>query len=566
MKFKWIEEIKVKFVDVVKEYLFSIAIFLVATVLWTIQGDGISNSYIIKTIIPFLKLLLYGIVPGVLLCETIYHYHGYFEKKKTIIYAVIIPVSVVITYYYAWVNVLLESSLKENIENAELLTETAFDIFVCYLVTAVGLSVYFIYKRSGECFETYVAKAFCGMMKALLVYGIIDLGILLVLLIFDALIIETSSIDLIMRCEIMLVGLVAYPCSLMGISKTENDFSKFSKIVLAYIFTGLLAIAFFIIYLYIFKIVFTWQFPKNQVFSILTALFLFGIVIWTMASGCCQERFLKPIRIMPFLFIPFIVLQIMCLYMRVADYGFTRSRYFGLAFIVFEILYFAMYCIDFFSAEDITFSLIFIIIAMTFIVLVVPFTNYKSVVLMSQKHRLEKYFAAISKGEDFEKNVAFEAYKTIRWESGYVGNKYLEDNYSKEQLEELKNGSENEYDNKSDNFYIYAYRDVDSLDVEEYKEICFVDCFISSDKTNQVQLETTSGDYVGTADLSEIIDKLVDLEEADINDDNRKREIISQNVKVNPKGNFIITEVKVTGEFDAGTMINSIDIKGYVLR
>ena len=564
MKFKWAEGIKEKFVNVVKEYLFSISVFLIATVLWTIQGNGFSDLYVIKTIIPFWKLLLYGMTPGILLCETIYHYHGYSDKKKTILYAVIIPISIAISYYYAWVNVLLDTKLKDNTERVDFFTETSFEIFVCYLVTALGLAVYFIYKRSGERFETYVAKAFCGLMKALLVCGIIDLGVLLVLLIFDVLIIDTSSIDLIMRSEIMLVGLVDYPCVLMGISKTEGDFSKFSKVVLSYIFTGLLAVAFFIIYLYIFKIIFTWQFPKNQVFAILTALFSCGIIIWTMASGCCQERFLKPIKIMPFLFIPFIVLQIMCLYMRVADYGFTRSRYFGLAFIVFEVMYFVMYCIDFFGTKDITFSLIFMVIAMTFIVLVVPFTNYKSVVLLSQKSRIEKYFAAVSNGEDFEKNVAFEAYKTIMREGGYEGNKYLDNTYTKEQLDELKNGSTDDYE--SDTFYIYAYKHLDYLNIEGYKEICFVDSDIYDNNTDRVKLETENGSYIGTADLSEIIDKLIDLEKADIHDDDRKNEVISQKVSVSPGGEFIITEINGSGDFGTETTINSVDVKGYVLR
>ena len=107
---------------------------------------------------------------------------------------------------------------------------------------------------------------------------------------------------------------------------------------------------------------------------------------------------------MPFLFIPFIALQIMCLYMRVADYGFTRSRYFGLAFIVFEVMYFVMYCIDFFGTKDITFSLIFMVIAMTFIVLVVPFTNYKSVSDW-QKYFDEKIKELAFYNRAIEKNV-----------------------------------------------------------------------------------------------------------------------------------------------------------------
>lgn len=55
MNILWVEKIKAKFVDVIKEYLFSISVFLLATVFWTIRGDGINHSYIIKTVIPFLE-------------------------------------------------------------------------------------------------------------------------------------------------------------------------------------------------------------------------------------------------------------------------------------------------------------------------------------------------------------------------------------------------------------------------------------------------------------------------------------------------------------------------------
>ena len=564
MNILWVEKIKAKFVDVIKEYLFSISVFLLATVFWTIRGDGINHSYIIKTVIPFLETLFYGITPGILLCETIYHYPDYSEKKKTILYAVIIVLTTVSSFFYSSINTIFEAGLQEKLENPAVFSEIAFEVFVCYLVTAMGFAVYFIYKKTGECFETYVAKAFCGLMKALLIYGIIALGVLMVLLIFDTLIVDTSSIDLIMRCEIMIMGLVAYPCALMGISKTEGDFSKFSKVVLSYIFTGLLAIAFLIIYLYIFKIVFTWQFPKNQVFSILTALFCCGLMIWTMAAGCCQEKMLKSIKLMPFLFIPFIILQIMCLYMRVTDYGFTRSRYFGLAMIIFEVIYFAMYIVSYFVAKEITFSLLFLIIAMTYLVLVVPFTNYKSVILMSQKSRIEKYFAAAANGDQLEKKTAYEAYKTINSESGYMGLKYLSKNYTQEQIADLTSGEED--NSESDYIYICASRDLNEIIVEGYKEINVIDSEFYDDEVDALEIKSKDGKQLGTADISDLTSKLLKLDKAGNTDYSKKTELISNNVPLDTGGELIITSIKITGDYGVPDKIEYIEIHGYVLK
>ena len=131
-----------------------------------------------------------------------------------------------------------------------------------------------------------------------------------------------------------------YPCILVGFSKIEDEVSKFEKVMVTYVLPGLLALAYVIIYTYIIKMLVTWSFPKNQVFAILTTLFCFGVCIWTMAQGLYDDNLKKVFTILPLLFIPCIILQIMCLYMRIAPYGLTLQRYAGIAFVFFEIVYF----------------------------------------------------------------------------------------------------------------------------------------------------------------------------------------------------------------------------------
>ena len=283
-----------------------------------------------------------------------------------------------------------------------------------------------------------------------------------------------------------------------------------------------------------------------------------------MAAGSCDEKFASPVKLLPFLFIPFIVLQIMCLHMRVADYGYTKSRFFGLALIIFEILYFVMYSFCYFMKKEMTYSLIFLIIAVTFFSLVMPFTNYRSVILMSQKFKIEEYFTA-EKSDAVKKKAAYEAYKTIWREGGYTGYKYLHDNYSEEQIEDLKNGSDTD-GAYSDSFYIYASNDFEFLNIDGYKQIYFVDFEIDSSETDKAVIETKEGNKVGTANISSIISKLTELDKEGILDSDRSREIISGEIDISPNGKLIITYLNISGDYSAETEVDSINVSGYVLK
>ena len=72
---------------------------------------------------------------------------------------------------------------------------------------------------------------------------------------------------------------------ILTLSKPSDTISKFGNIMMGYVFPGILAVAFVIVYIYILKILITWTFPSNEAFTIVTALFAAGICIWTMAQG-----------------------------------------------------------------------------------------------------------------------------------------------------------------------------------------------------------------------------------------------------------------------------------------
>ena len=565
MKFLWGEKLRKSLEDVLKEHWISVIVFGIGTIIFMITCGDSSASYIMGKLLPFLQYFMYGISAGVLLCETIHLYKGYSGKKAYVLYSIIMAISVVMSYIFAASGTIHWDFLRNNVSDIKYFIEAIEEYMICYLVAFLGFSVYFIYKRSAEKFETYCAKAFCGLMKASLVYGIIAVGSLIILFIFNALIVDIISINLIERIEILLVGLVAYPCVLMGITRTGGSFTKFSKIVLSYIFTGLLLISFLIIYIYIFKILFTWQFPKNQVFAILTALFACGLPIWTMAMGVCDEKWLKPFRLMPFLFCPFIVLQAMCLYMRIVDYGFTKTRYLGLAVIVFEVAYLIMYAFNYFVVKEISFSLIFMIIAAAFLILVVPGTNYKSVIVLSQKSKIENYLSLGDNIKPLDKKHAYEAYKTIHKEAGYAGEKYLKKHLTDEQLEDLNENSNTTF--TTDDFYIYADNKVDHIDVGNFKELFFVDYTLNDFEAEKFPVYDNDKNELGTVDISQMLEKLLKLEEegyASYTD--AATEIISEKLPLSSGGDFVITYISISGDFILEEPIEEIRIEGYVLK
>ena len=91
-------------------------------------------------------------------------------------------------------------------------------------------------------------------MKAELVYAIIAIGSALIVFAFDELIFDTYRLNLSERVQILLIGLVQFPCAVMALSRTKDSISQFGKIVLTYVLTILESIAFVIIYVYIIKI------------------------------------------------------------------------------------------------------------------------------------------------------------------------------------------------------------------------------------------------------------------------------------------------------------------------
>lgn len=570
-----LKKLKQIYFDIIKEHKFSFVTVLLAFVIATVlYGYGHSNYDSYST---FLSTFLIFSAFGIVLCETIHKYkkaydpeYGNKKKKYIILYTTILVVSIGIS---------LANTLCNNIIENEVIREISEDYCLFYIISAVLLSIYFFYKKSGEKFETYIAKAFCSMVKAQVVYMILAIGFLILIGIVDSLLFDSYEIYLIERVELMLVGLVEFPCLLAGFSKTSEELDKFCKALFSYVFMALLGIAYVIIYVYIIKIVVTWTFPSNEVFSILTGLFVCSVPAWFLALGSNKESMEKTVNIMHYAFIPFIVLQIMCLSMRVSEYGFTASRYFGMALIVFEIIYIIFHAISSIKKWDKNYYIIFIGVIVAFMVFIMPFVNVDSVIFMSQKARIENYFKLGDAAGDEDVESAQSAYRLLKRSGGLSAKRYIEKNLTDEQVEELSGEERNV---PTDNFSVSAFSNYNSYDVSSYKTLYFVDEDLGDRYYTDLDLSKVpiyaydfgndaDEEIIGYADLSDIVNEISKLQQnADKNNSmeyqNQLGNVIDAYVPLSDGGVLKITNLVVRGDHLAENPIESISIEGYVFK
>lgn len=95
------------------------------------------------------------------------------------------------------------------------------------------------------------------------------------------------------------------------------------------------------------KLVVTASVPSNSVYAILTALFIVSMFISYMSTSFEDKGFLQKFAYYcPLVFAPFILMQCYTVIVRIGQYGLTPKRYFGIAFILFEIVYIVYYTVS----------------------------------------------------------------------------------------------------------------------------------------------------------------------------------------------------------------------------
>jgi len=488
-----IENLKNSYLGIVKLYPITIvSVFILSLIASILMYDN-ESDFLSKCM-----MFLLSFSAGSFLTESI-------TKSKTQIkFMILMALNVIISAFYTW-EFSRETIWFFGIENETMCEQYLANIYILILASEASLGIYFIFKNSGVDFFKYCTNAFTELFKTSVIYSVFAVGFLIVTIFIDILLFDTGVF--IGRLEIVLLGAVLAPLSIRAITVIDNEVAKFAKIMILFVLMPLLTISFAVIYLYIVKIVFTWSLPANQVFYIIAFLFAIGMPIWTMAQNFKDSMIGKISRFYPFAFIPLIILQAICMSIRVSEHGITSLRYMGYMLIIFEIIYVVLYILHIKKEGEHLSKLFIVAPIMLFIALLAPGINVYVVTLNSQKAILTSYLEKDDLTKD-EKYSLYTAYREIRY-SGWQGKKYIEDTFSEEEIETISEYGSYMWYNYDENrkYYSFYKADYTPIDVAGYSviyESTWVNVYGDVDLKN-IELVNQGNLYHYTIDIEEYI-------------------------------------------------------------
>lgn len=453
------------------------------------------------------------------------------------------------------------------LHNQALEMETIlWKIAVCYVLTLWILSIYFRFKKTEKNFTEYFLKVSVNILKTSIIYGVLATGITIVSSIFVYLIWEEIGYTLIARLQIILVGFYYIPKLIYCLTDVEGEVNVFFKGLIKYVLTALVMISFVIIYMYMIKILILRDMPKNQIFRILSALFIVGMPIWTMMQYFKDESLWYKISLkLPVAFIPFILLQIYTIGIRIADNGFTPLRYLCVALVVFEIIYSLIYIL---KKEKIE-MLLLIFNAIVIVSLIVPGINMFKISDVSQAQNL-KIFKNKSNYTEEEKEKIYGAYRYLKYSE--KGEEYINQILDEEDIEEIKAFHPSKINKNNSEFkYINASVPIEKIDVKEYSDLYFIS---SSSRPNDKSLEETFKEvelkYEASEDTIEI-DVLKEFKKyINIYMDSGKEELneyfdAHHEIAIDDNQKLIIKSFYLNYHLDS-KVVSNYSIRGYLLK
>ena len=304
-----------------------------------------------------------------------------------------------------------------NVEDAALYNVAKLSF--CYIASLVIASVYMQFKDSKISFEAYFREVGISSIKVSLVYSIMSIGVTLLGFIIYELFDFIDMEKFFAVTQILVAGFFYMPRMLyiFRVKEEEKESNGFFEALYKYPAGLLICAAFVIIYLYMFKIIVSQEIPSNVIFRITAALFIVAAPSWTIINSYkFKNLYEKVFKILPLLFIPFILLQVYSLGVRISDYGLTPVRYLGVVFVIFEILYILAFQ---YKREKIHLVMPTVAVAL-WIILLAPVVNLDRLSQLAQIGRVKEYF----KIENIE-NTSYD--KKMRIYNAYHYLNYLDD-------------------------------------------------------------------------------------------------------------------------------------------
>ncbi len=342
--------------------------------------------------------------------------------------------------------------------NLDMFSEMGEDmlrkVMVLYILLCIVPAFHRLIKLSGMAFEKYVVNLVVGVIKVGAVLFLLNVGFMLLVLIFDILIVDVDEWQLVYYVELLLIGTVYAPYVLICLTDKSETKSRFIKGLLLWVLMPMVMAAMIIIYMYMIKILVTGYMPQNEVFGICAGLFCCGVVIWTMAYPFAANAYkdLKAgiiyrnvIKYAKYIYAPFILLECWAITIRINEYGVTLDRYYGVVFIILQIIYVAwepLYGLarKLFKKEKNGYAegyehLLYVGILVYVLCVMLPFFSGEKIEFLSQKKRFEAVLDAYDTVYDIHLLKMGDEFKSARsiyrkMNSNIYGREYLKEKYT----------------------------------------------------------------------------------------------------------------------------------------
>ena len=219
-------------------------------------------------------------------------------------------------------------------------------ISVSATVVAIGLAVFIIcfYRRSFEVpFWNFSIRTLAGLTASVAICGILTLGLFALVeslkLLFGFHISDKVFGDIASVCMVMLAPGLFMNLIPSGDNKylyNVQDFSRFSKGVVQYLFLPLLGLYMITLYAYGIKILCQWSLPVGGVSYLVTGSVILMVLLiyitYPIQHLEGNTLFKRVTRLLPVAMLPLLALMTVAIGRRLSDYGVTVSRLYLLVF------------------------------------------------------------------------------------------------------------------------------------------------------------------------------------------------------------------------------------------
>lgn len=218
---------------------------------------------------------------------------------------------------------------------------TKQELFIAgFYFSTVILAIYKIIKDSKVTVSQYLSKVFSNNIVLAIASAVLQMGTMFVVFTINTLLFKNTGINLYLKAEILLFGFFMIPAEILCLLNVKNETLKPIQILICYIILPIVTIAELVIYIYFLKILIIREIPSNRIFSIIASLFMFACPTWIMIENFKNKnKYIKAnAKIIPYSFIPLILMQIYAIGVRIFEMGLTPERYLGVMLILFEII------------------------------------------------------------------------------------------------------------------------------------------------------------------------------------------------------------------------------------